>query len=58
MGEVLRLDWDEMNRYIEDMFYSMPETHSIRRSQIPIRQERFKELTDDYYYLDENSNVR
>ena len=55
MGEVLHMDWEEMDRYTENMFCSMPEAYSIRRSQIPIRQERFKELTEDYY-LDENSN--
>ena len=55
MGEVLRMDWDEMDRYTEDMFCSMPEAHSIRRSQIPIQQDCFQKLTEDYY-LAENSN--
>ena len=54
-GEVLRMDWDEMDRYNENTFEKMPETHSIRRSQIPIRQERFKELSEGYY-LAENCN--
>ena len=52
MGEVLRMDWDEIDSCIEDKYFAMPETHSIRRVQIPIRQEQFEALSGNYYLVD------
>ena len=45
----VNMNWNEMDRFNENMYYGMPESHSIRRSQIPIRQKRFEELSGGYY---------
>ena len=52
MGEVLRIDWNEIDSCVEDKYFVMPETYSIRRVQIPIRRERFKALSGNYYLVD------